>query len=87
MDPEEGTWWGRFPFRERLAMNEPRPRPCVVRFPGNMVILPWIWRREPTANILLQLVTCHIINVISGGNGSVTGRLTFQFVHVARHFM
>jgi hypothetical protein len=68
-------------------LNEQRRSPNVVRFPGNVMIFPWIRRTEPTANILLQLVTCQTITVISGGNGNVTEQLTFQLVHITRNLM
>jgi hypothetical protein len=48
-----------------------------MRFPGNMVIFPWIRRREPIADILRQLVTCHTITVISARNGNVKANSRF----------
>jgi hypothetical protein len=71
MDPKKGSMFGCFPFRERFAVNEPRPGLHVPRSPGDVVILPWIRGRKPTENILLQLLTCQTIPVIPGSNGNV----------------
>jgi len=49
-------------------MNEPRPSFAVPRSARDVVIFPWIGRRKPTENILLQLITCQKVSVIPGSN-------------------
>jgi hypothetical protein len=61
MNPQKRTCFGPLPFRERVALDKPRRGPRVPQFAGNFVIYGWIWRREPTSDILLQFVTCQTI--------------------------
>jgi hypothetical protein len=71
MDPKEGTRSGRFPFRECIAVNEPRASLALPRFEGDVIIFPWIGWREPTMDISPQLVTCQTISAFPGSNANV----------------
>jgi hypothetical protein len=44
------------PFQERVTLDEPFRGPFVVRFAGNMVVLPRIRGRKPLLNIIPQLI-------------------------------
>ena len=52
-------------------MGEPRGGPFVAQSEGNVVIFPWIRRREPTLNIFLQFVACETISVFPERDGNV----------------
>jgi hypothetical protein len=52
MDPKQGARSRSFPFRERVAINEPGPGVAVPRFPCDIVNFPWIGRRKPMVNII-----------------------------------
>jgi hypothetical protein len=43
MNPQKRTCFGPLPFRERIALDEPRRSPRVPQFAGNFVIYRWIW--------------------------------------------
>jgi hypothetical protein len=86
MNPKMRTYFGPLPFREGVALDEPRRSPRVPQFACNFVIYQWIWRREPASDILLQFVTCQTISVISASNREIRKierLLTFRLVHVA----
>ena len=55
MYPHERTC--RFPGFHGVALHKPRGRAMMMRFPGDVVVYPWIWGGQPTANLFLQLVT------------------------------
>jgi hypothetical protein len=55
MEPHKRT--RRFPIIENVTLHKPRGRATVVRFAGKIVIYPWIWGGQPTAKVLLALVT------------------------------
>jgi hypothetical protein len=65
------------PFGEGLALNEPCGSLAVSRFARDVVIFPWIGRREPTSNMLLQLITCQTISGLSFDGGNVKKEQTF----------
>jgi hypothetical protein len=71
MYPEEGTWSRFLPFRKRGAVNEPCPGFAVLRFAGDVVIFPWIRRREPSSNIDPQHVTCQIVSAVPHNNANI----------------
>ena len=56
MDPQERTLC--VPFLKSVALDEPFCGSTVMSSKGNIVVLGWIWRGEPTSHVLLQLVTC-----------------------------
>jgi len=62
MDPEERTRSRFLPFRERRAINKPRPSLAMSQFSGDVIIFRWIRGREPFLNITQQLGTCWIIS-------------------------
>ena len=55
MEPNERT--RRFPIHEGIALLKPRGRAMEMRFEGNIVVYPRIRGRQPTAEVLLELVT------------------------------
>jgi hypothetical protein len=71
MDPHERTC--RFPIIDGVALRKPRGRAMVMRMAGKIVIYPWIWGRQPTANVVLQLVTCEVISVHMPRKGDISG--------------
>ena len=66
-------------------MDEPFCGPSLARVAGNVVIFPWIRWREPTLNILPQLVTCQTISVFSVRNEK--NELTFRSVYITRDLL
>ena len=69
MYPHERTL--RFPFFENLALRKPRGRVAMMRFASNILVYPRVWGRQPTAKLLLQLITykkfsLYILRVTSG---------------------
>jgi hypothetical protein len=54
MDEQKGTV--RFPFLKHVTLCKPRRTSTVVIPPSNVVIFGWVRRREPTSDILLQLL-------------------------------
>jgi hypothetical protein len=44
MNPQKRTCFGPLPFREGVALDEPRSSPHVAQFAGDFVIYRWIWR-------------------------------------------
>jgi hypothetical protein len=60
MDPHKRTL--RFPFFEKIALRKPRGRAMMMRFASNILIYPRIWDGQPTANILLKLITYKVVS-------------------------
>jgi hypothetical protein len=54
---------------------------------GNVMVLPWIGRREPSSDGFLQLVACRKISVFPDNKGKIEMERTFQLVDVVRHLM
>ena len=44
MNPQRRACFGPLPFREDVALDEPRRGPRVAQFASNFVIYRWIWR-------------------------------------------
>ena len=63
MDPQKGTRSRRIPFGKSIAMDKPGGCPSVPRSASNVMVRPWIRRREPTLHITLQFVACHTSSV------------------------
>jgi len=55
MDPKKAA--SSLPLLEHIALCKPLGSATVMRFAGDVVVRPRIWRGQPTSNILLQLVT------------------------------
>ena len=70
MDPHERT--SRFPYIEYIAFSKPRGRATVMGLASNIVVYPWIRGRQPTANVLLQLVTYKVVSVYTQEHEEVT---------------
>ena len=79
MDPHERT--RRFPFIDRVALRKPGGRASVMRIAGIIVIDPWIWGRQPTAEVLLLLVTYKVVSAYMSRNGNIEGLRTFELVY------
>jgi hypothetical protein len=62
MDPHQRT--RRFPTIHGVTLGKPRSRATVMRFARQIVIYPSIWGRQPTAEVLLALVTYEVISAI-----------------------
>ena len=85
MNPHKRT--SRIPFFECIALSKPRGRPAVMRFACNIVVYPWIWGRQPTANVLLQLVTYEAVSTYIPENVNIMRLRTFQLVNLIRQFL
>jgi hypothetical protein len=57
--PHKGSL--RHPLLERTAFGEPYRGSALVSLAGNNMVVGGIRRREPTSDLLLQLVTCKIV--------------------------
>jgi hypothetical protein len=68
-------------------MRKPRGCAMVMRFSGNIVIYPWILGRQPTAKVLLALVTYEVVSAHMSRNGNINRLRTFQLVHVNCQFL
>jgi hypothetical protein len=55
MDPKKAA--GPLPLLEHIALCKPSGSAIVMRFAGDVMVRPWIWRGQPSSNVLLQLVT------------------------------
>ena len=53
----------------------------MMRIAGNIVIYPWIWGRQPTAEVLLLLVTYKVVSAYMSRNGNIEGLRTFELVY------
>ncbi len=84
MDPHERT--SRFPFLEIVTLRKPCGRATVMRFPGNILIHPWIWSRQPPAKVLLQLIPYKVYSACTK-NDSIGFVRTFDFVYFDRQFL
>jgi hypothetical protein len=42
-----------FPFPINVALSKPIGGAIVMRVASDVVIRPWIWRRQPTPNVVL----------------------------------
>jgi len=51
MYPQKTT--RRFPFPENVALSEPIGGAMEMRVASDVVIRPWIRRRQPTPNVVL----------------------------------
>jgi hypothetical protein len=49
----------------------------VAGLAGNVLVLPWVGRRQPSSNILLQLVAYQMISAIPVSNPNINKWLTF----------
>src|ERR1700679_2199386 len=47
-------------------MNPPCSRSAMPRFTREVMVRPWIWRRNPVPDVLLQLVACKSRSVFPG---------------------
>ena len=63
MDPEQRSCCN--PVFECAAPDEPFGSSIVLGPMSNVVIFGWIWRREPTPDILLQMVSYDARRTIS----------------------
>jgi hypothetical protein len=55
MDPQKGL--GQFPFTEKFALCEPLGGSTIISFANIVVLYRWIWGRQPTSKLVLQLDT------------------------------
>ena len=61
MEPHERT--RRFPIHEGTALHEPRSRVSVMRFEGDIMVYRRIRGRQPTEEVLSELVAYEVISV------------------------
>ena len=61
MNPYKRTLIGILPLLERFTLDPPCCCSIMLRSTSNVVILPWIWRREPATDVLLHFVTCEVV--------------------------
>ena len=87
MNPKKSVRPGRLPFGECLALNKPCGSLAVSRFARDVVIFPWIGRRDPTSNVPLQFITCPTISEFPFRGGNINNERTFRPVPVARHLV
>jgi hypothetical protein len=85
MDPHQRT--RRFPTIHGVTLGKPRSRATVMRFARQIVIYPSIWGRQPTAEVLLALVTYEVISGCTPGNGNIKDLRTFELVHFDSQFL
>ena len=52
-----------------------------MRIAGDIVIYPWIRDRQPTAKVLLTLVTYEVASAYMSRNGNIERLRTFQLVY------
>jgi hypothetical protein len=79
MDPHERT--SRFPIIDGVALRKPCGCATVMRFAGKIVIYPWIWGRQPTAKVLLSLVTYNVVSAYMPRNRNFKRLRTFDLVY------
>ena len=63
-------------------MDEPRGRSVVVNFAKYIVVLRWVWRRQPLPRRLLRPVACKAVSIVIQISGS-GARLTLRLIYVA----
>ena len=85
MDPHERA--RRFPVIHGITLRKPRGRATVMKFTGNIVIYPWIWGRQPMAEVLLALVTYEIVSASLPRNSNIKRLRTFQLVYFNCQFL
>ena len=85
MYPHERTC--RFPIFDGVALRKPRGRAMMMRFPGDVVVYPWIWGGQPTANLFLQLVTYDLVSAYILGNVNTKRLRTFELVYFNCQFL
>jgi hypothetical protein len=78
MDPKKAA--SPLPFLEHIALCKPCGSATVMRFASDVVVRPRIWRRQPTSNILLQLVTYKVDSAYTSQNDDIVGLRTFHLV-------
>jgi hypothetical protein len=59
----------------------------VERIAGNIVIYPGIWGRQPTAKVLLALVTYEVVSAHMLIDANIEWLRTFQLVYPNYQFL
>ena len=85
MDPHGRT--RRFPIIYNVALRKPCGRARVMHIAGDIVIYPWIWGRQPTAKVLLTLVTYQVASAYMLRSGYIERLRTFQLVYPDYQFL
>ena len=85
MDPHERA--SRFPAIHGITLRKPPGCTMMMRFACKVVIYIWIWGRQPTAKLLLELVTYKVVTVYMPQNGNIKTLRTFQLVCFDCHFL
>jgi hypothetical protein len=85
MDPHERT--RRFPIIHNVSLSKPRGRAMVMGFAGKILVYPWIWGRQPTAKVLLALVTYEVVSAYKPPNSNIDRLRTFEFVDLVYQFL
>ena len=85
MDPKKAA--SPLPLLEHVALCKPRGSATVMRFAGDVVVRPWIWRGQPSSNDLLQLVTYKAASADTSQNDDFVGLRTFHLVYLHRNFL
>jgi hypothetical protein len=84
MDPEQGP--PLFPVFED-ALGKPGGCSTVMTCLCNVVIFRWIWRFEPTSDLLLQLLPCHTDSASKHTTREITDKQTFHLVYLIGGFL
>jgi hypothetical protein len=85
MDPHQRA--RRFPIIDGVTLGKPGGRATMMRFAGDIVIYPWIWERQPTAEFLLALVTYEVVSAYMPRNGKIKKLRTFELVYFNCQFL
>ena len=79
-DPKEGAIL--LPFPECAAFDKPPCCPAVVDFACSVMVDRRIWRREPCAKIVSQLVPCEGMSSLTFSDANVRKKRTFHVVRL-----
>jgi hypothetical protein len=85
MDPKKAA--SPLPLIQHIALCKPRGSATVMRFAGDVVVRPWIWRGQPTSNILLQMATCKVDSAYTSQNDDIVGLRTFHLFDFHCHLL
>jgi hypothetical protein len=85
MDPKKAA--SPLPLLEHIALCEPCGSATVMGLAGDVVVRPWIWRGQPSSNVLLQHVTYKAASADTSQNDDFVGLRTFHLVDFHCHLL
>ena len=86
IDPEQTT--RGFPLSKNVTLSKPLGGATVMRLTSNVVIRPWIRRRQPTPNVVLQLVACQQFQLLYSEIQILgVGPRTFRFIYLQDYLL